>query len=164
MPYCCRICVVLCGKKGIEKVMGTRAVYTFIDDSGTHHVYKHWEGYPADALEAIASAKSRAWSLPRFEADEFAASFVAVNKTKEGDVRLTTHYDRHGDLEWRYEVRHRPNDKDLYIKIYEITYGNPNHLLMGQGYLCDLLEKWTERYQTMIDNLSRREKLRLRLV
>ena len=54
--------------------MGTRAVYTFLDDRGTHHVYKHWDGYPEGRTSnTFLSQRSKAWSLPRFEADEFAA-------------------------------------------------------------------------------------------
>ena len=49
--------------------MGTRAVYTFIDEDNRFSVYKHWDGYPSRALGFIAAAQSFAWPLPRFEAD-----------------------------------------------------------------------------------------------
>ena len=124
--------------------MGTRAVYSFSDDRDTHHVFKHWDGYPENALQFISFAKDRAWKLPRFEADEFAASFVAANKSGEGDIRLTPHYNKHGDLDYRYEVRCRSNDKDLHITIYNVGYGKPDRL-MDQGYLDDLLKKYTKK-------------------
>ena len=60
--------------------MSTRASYTFTDERGTHHVYKHHDGYLEGAYEAITKALDCAWPLPRFEADEFAAAFVAANK------------------------------------------------------------------------------------
>src|SRR4051794_36529103 len=64
--------------------MSTRALYTFIcpgRKQDTFHVYKHHDGYPKGAAEAIANALPLAWQLPRFEADEFAAAFVAGNKS-----------------------------------------------------------------------------------
>jgi hypothetical protein len=85
--------------------MGTRAVYTFIDEDGRHSVYKHWDGYPAGACKFIANARTLAWALPRFEADEFAAAFVAANKKAAGDVRLTSGTEAHGDLAYAYEIR-----------------------------------------------------------
>jgi hypothetical protein len=60
--------------------MSTRATYTFIDEHDTIHVYKHHDGYPTGALDAIGLAFPYAWTLPRFEADDFAAAFVAGNK------------------------------------------------------------------------------------
>ena len=68
--------------------MATRAIYTFKDEDTTIHVYKHWDGYPEAALKFIEKAIAMAWALPRFEADEFAASFVAANKEQAGDIRL----------------------------------------------------------------------------
>lgn len=71
--------------------MSTRALYTFKDESGEYHVYKHHDGYPEGehgAIYTIAKALKLAWDLPRFEADEFAASFVATHKEMPGGVRL----------------------------------------------------------------------------
>ena len=61
--------------------MGTRAVYTFKDEYNTHHVFKHWDGYPEGAIHFLQKAKKLAWKLPRFEADEFGGAFIAANKT-----------------------------------------------------------------------------------
>jgi hypothetical protein len=61
--------------------MSTRACYTFKDKHNTIHVYKHNDGYPTGAAEHIARALPYAWPLPRFEAVDFAAAFVAANKT-----------------------------------------------------------------------------------
>jgi hypothetical protein len=60
--------------------MSTRAVYTFIEGKERYHVYKHHDGYPKGAAQGITAALSYSWGLPRFEADEFASSFVAANK------------------------------------------------------------------------------------
>lgn len=85
--------------------MSTRAVFTFIDGSGIWHVYKHNDGYPSGAALAIHAAAEKAWTFPRFEADEFSTAFIAANKTREGDVRLSMGWKRHGDLDYRYEIR-----------------------------------------------------------
>lgn len=60
--------------------MSTRALYTFRDNDGSYNVYKHHDGYPTGAAIAILNALTLAWVLPRYEADEFAAGFVAANK------------------------------------------------------------------------------------
>ena len=88
--------------------MSTRAIYSFKDERELHHVYKHHDGYPSGAAGFIANALSLAWPLPRFEADEFAASFVAANKGSAGGVRLLHSGDwkdvAPGDVEYRYHI------------------------------------------------------------
>jgi len=68
---------------GMNK-MGTRAVYFFEDSDGVYGVYKHYDNYPSGAMWFIENAKEYAWPFPRFEADDFAAGFVAANKAKGG--------------------------------------------------------------------------------
>ena len=84
--------------------MSTRACYTFADDNDSHHVYKHHDGYPTGAADAIAEALILAWKLPRFEPDEFGAAFIAANKNISGGLRLTHGPDSHGDIEYKYRV------------------------------------------------------------
>jgi hypothetical protein len=103
--------------------MGTRAVYTFIDEDERHSVYKHWDGYPRWACRFIANALTLAWSLPRFEANEFAAAFVAANKKEAGDIRLTTGPDAHWDLAYAYEIQ--CPDGRLHVRICKIGYAGP---------------------------------------
>ena len=69
--------------------MSTRACYRFIDPktSDVVTVYKHHDGYPEGAVCWITKAIEYAWRLPRFEADEFAAAFVAANKASAADKR-----------------------------------------------------------------------------
>ena len=73
--------------------MSTRACYRFIPDNGPNDwpgvvtVYKHHDGYPTGAAKAIEAALDYAWQLPRFEADEFAAAFVAANKRSVSSIR-----------------------------------------------------------------------------
>lgn len=75
--------------------MGTRAIYFFEDHDGSvYGAYKHYDNYPQGAVWFIENAKSYAWEFPRFEADDFAAAFVAANKAKSGgEVRLLPMFD-----------------------------------------------------------------------
>lgn len=92
--------------------MSTRASYTFADVNSVHHVYKHHDGYPSGAAQAIANALPNAWPLPRFEADEFAAAFVAGNKNNmAGGIRLMREWMDAWDIEYHYVITSKkPSD------------------------------------------------------
>lgn len=66
--------------------MSTRAKYTFLDSNSKHSVHISWFE-PRKADKYIKNALKKAWELPRFEADEFAAAFVAANKRNDGPVQ-----------------------------------------------------------------------------
>lgn len=121
--------------------MSTRGLYTFTDNDSSYTVFKHWDNYPSGAYDFIQNALSLAWDLPRFEADEFAASFIAANKKAGGDLRLLNADSTNGDalgIEYHYfiraigdslEVTTRDiwNDKNLdvvYITKTDIVYSN----------------------------------------
>ncbi len=89
--------------------MGTRCVVTFVDEFcgewREFSVYKHYDGYPSSIIPLLrAGMLNYAWPLPRYEADEFACAFIKQAKEGEGDVRLTTGPDAHGDLDFTYRV------------------------------------------------------------
>lgn len=91
--------------------MSTRACYSFTDEMGTFHVYKHHDGYPSGAAKAIQNALPLAWPLPRFEASDFGAAFVAGNKKGDypgGSVRLMQSGPIEDvapeDIAYRYEI------------------------------------------------------------
>lgn len=93
--------------------MSTQSTYTFkasSDQEQDHHVFVHWDGYPSNALKMIKKALLSAWLLPRYESDEFAASFVAANKTQEGGVRLMREYDDVQGVDYHYEVSLKDNE------------------------------------------------------
>ena len=96
-----------------EDTMSTRGLYTFKDADGEYTVFKHWDNYPTSengygAYQFIKNALAYAWDLPRFEADEFAASFIAANKKAGGgDLRLLPADATNGDalgIEFHYTV------------------------------------------------------------
>tara|TARA_Y100000310_G_scaffold345178_1_gene462401 strand:- start:1422 stop:1796 length:375 start_codon:yes stop_codon:yes gene_type:complete len=122
--------------------MSTRALYSFRDQSDCHSVYHHYDGYPANALKLIHKAKSAAWDLPRFEADEFAAAFCCIAKDKtKGGTRLSLGPHRHGDLSYRYDVW--AQDNDLMVKIWEVDYSNEK--LIDKGKINELQLKYDTR-------------------
>ena len=107
--------------------MGTRAVFTFKDDFGSHAVYKHMDGYPEGAADCLTKAIPFSWGLDRYEACDFSAAFVAANKQGGGDVYLTESVDSHGDLGYHYELTSAYTNGQLIIRAFhveeEIFYG-----------------------------------------
>lgn len=127
--------------------MSTRAVYTFKDESDTFHVYKHHDGYPSGAIQWIVNALEFAWPLPRFEACEFSAAFIAGNKPREkgsifkgGGVYCTHDWKNHGDLDYRYEIE--LHDNELFIRAFEVSCENCR--LIFEGNLSQF-EKFVEK-------------------
>jgi hypothetical protein len=115
----------------METEMSTRAAYTFIDKYHTHHIFKHHDGNPSGAVQWIRAALGNAWKLPRFEADEFAASFVAANKDGQGGVRLIHDWQDYTDIEYRYEITAKGDE--LMVTAYMIGRDRP----IFEGTLTD---------------------------
>ena len=86
--------------------MGTRCVITFKDETDKFSIYQHWDGDPETIFHNLQSVVTagKAWQGPRFEADEFAAAYVATHKNSPGNIRLTRGPRRHGDLSYEYIV------------------------------------------------------------
>jgi hypothetical protein len=122
--------------------MSTRAVYTFKDKMGTFHVYKHHDGYPSGAAQWIDDARANAWQLPRFEADEFGAAFIQVNKEGAGGVRLTHGPKDHGDIEYTYEITCVGgvlNVKACRVDYSGAAYEKQSFVIIFNGPLTDFL-------------------------
>jgi hypothetical protein len=110
-----------------EKHMSTNALIHIVEPSNTidvpettYTIYKHWSGYPTGMQIMIEKALGLAWELPRFEADEFAASFVAANKTSSGDVRLVNPDDRMW-FDFVYVIRHMEGSDKLNVSVGHST-------------------------------------------
>ena len=121
--------------------MSTRAVYFFEDrqdDDVYYGVYKHYDGYPQGAAAHIEDAKAYAWPLPRWEADEFAAAFVAANKNpKGGEVRLLSNFEHTSipmlmeEYKWcdfYYIISWDNYDQEMYVKIFDNRYDDEEKL------------------------------------
>jgi len=70
--------------------MSARCVFEIKSNAGSMFIYRHWDGYPSGAQEAVGRtiASGLAWPLPRFEPDEFGAALIAANKSEAGNYRL----------------------------------------------------------------------------
>ena len=136
--------------------MGTRAIYIFEDEHEEVAVYKHYDNYPLGAVDFIENAKEYAWELPRFEADEFAAAFVAANKNRKGgEIRVVNarFKDREEMLEandWcdYHYVISKHNSQDLWIKIYDRQHVDKytyDWVLIDELTHTEMKEKYGER-------------------
>lgn len=132
--------------------MGTRAVYTFGTGEEEYHVYKHWDNYPEGAAIFLENAKGNAWQAPRFEPDDFAAAFVAANKTGPGDVRLMPSGDigdvAPADIEYHYRVWPAPNGQ-LIIKAHQVDNWDGMKVLkvVFYGRLKEFIAKFQKEEQ-----------------
>ena len=150
--------------------MSTRACYTFIDspfgETRSFHVYKHHDGYPyagtesseAGGLVWIRNALIYSFEPPRFEADEFAAAFIAANLEPRkydwdgGRIRLinTEHpWQFAGDSEYHYKVCSSTNQaKDLYVEVHAVCWWDPKNLkseVVMEGWIYDLIEEQRQK-------------------
>lgn len=147
--------------------MSTRGCYRFTDGRETFTVYKHSDNYPDGkhgGIEAIAAAQGFAWPLPRFEADEFAAAFVAAHKFDMrwhygpqgagGAVRLLNTPDGHtlehmpSDIEYLYDVSLR--NEELWVRVSEIvrpkgwSSGEIEAQTIAEGTLAEMRQHFKE--------------------
>lgn len=83
--------------------MSTRAVITFKDEMGKFAVYIHQDGDPKEIMDSIKAVKN-CWDWPRWEANDFAAAYVATHKNRGGGIRLSRGAQYHADLEYTYTV------------------------------------------------------------
>lgn len=128
--------------------MGTRAVYTFLDEQSSFSVYGHWDGYPSSAAEKLCDALPYAWTLPRFEAMDFAAAFVAANKkVGGGGIYLTYGPGYHADLEYHYKIR-AGDSTSIIVEVYEVEYdenGSQRRKRIFKGMLSKMVSQYCNK-------------------
>ena len=133
--------------------MGTRAIYIFEDENEEVWAYKHYDNYPRGAANFIEEAKAYAWPFPRFEADEFAAAFVAANKNpRGGEVRLIhalfkdrdEMLDAHKWNDYYYVISYQPHHRDWWIEIWQMR-ATWNWVLIDELTHTQMKEKYCER-------------------
>jgi hypothetical protein len=102
--------------------MGTRCCITFVDERNRKglHVFRHWDGYPEAVIPDLVEAfvKDKTWDLPRYEADEAAAGFIATHKNRGGNYRIQRTWNESCDIEWHFVVMRQGR----YVFCH---YGNP---------------------------------------
>ena len=139
--------------------MSTRAVYTFKNisdwDNSEIHIYKHHDGYPTGGLTWIKQAylyyRENQKTLKHLEnRDALVTSFLlSINEgEKYGGCSITEHHERHGDLEYRYEISTLKNFKDspiatnMSIRIYSIASWEGDKGLIFGGSLAQAIAEF----------------------
>lgn len=109
--------------------MSTRGLYVVKDNENSFTIYKHWDNYPSGALDFIKKAKAYAWDLPRFDASDFGAAFIAANKTEGGNVYLTNESTTNADvmgIEFVYTIEQdQQNKSKLKVTIEHLGTNEP---------------------------------------
>ena len=121
--------------------MSTRATYEFCDEYDNFTIFKMHDGYPSSALEFINNSLSYAWTLPRFEACEFAAAFVAANKIGPGGVYYSKGKNSHADTQFHYTISLR--DNNVWVKIENMYSGNIPDII-DEDFLYLLLDRYAD--------------------
>lgn len=153
--------------------MSTRAAFIFANvpsakfgGGDEYCVYVHFDGYPEGAARYLARclAGGMTWPLPRYEADEFAAGFVATIKTfmaaaalkrararlpvlggAGGNVRLMNRWDEAGDIEWAYMVKPAAQRGGLRLKAHPTRCTRAGRVMLRKAvYDGDLLRFLTK--------------------
>jgi hypothetical protein len=141
--------------------MSTRAVYTFKNisewDNSEVHIYKHHDGYPMGGLTWIRQAylyyRENHKTLKNLEnRDALVTSFLLSINEDEGDkyggCYITEHHEKHGDLEYRYEISTLNNFKEspiatnMAIRIYSTASWKGDEELIFRGNLAEAIAKF----------------------
>jgi len=148
--------------------MSTRAVVTLTDLPGNRwHVYLHGDGKPGPVADMLKEALGSAWPLPRFEAGQFAASFVAAALRWKADfvgftngfghgVHLTEHWADHPDLDYRFAVGMSPR-VELRVQVYR-SLGGDNDAWQEECLFDGPIQHFIRRHGTKPPRLTARRK------
>lgn len=99
--------------------MSTRCNIIVEDGRSRIQIYRHSDGYPNSQHGVLATLEEvfeYAWTLPRFEADDFAAAIIAAWKQPGGgNIRIDGNPEGdellHSDIEYLYTItRHADGD------------------------------------------------------
>jgi hypothetical protein len=139
--------------------MATRGIWTFVDRDTVpeteYHVYKHWDNYPSGASACIIKVllSKLCWEWPRWEADEFAAAFIAANKSGPGDIRLAASRHAAQDVAYGYSLWASPDGTNLRIRVVETDYwGKTSETLVFEGTVMGFLEEFPPFYAVTFDS------------
>ena len=125
--------------------MSTHALYVFKDKHDTLKVYGHCDGYPTGATEQILKSFEKSWELGRYEASDFAAAFVAANKTYGGGVYIVNKTKM--GVDYRYVIEPPSFDSNLQPIVTAYSYlgerynGRPKKIWKGN---LDKMTEWAK--------------------
>jgi hypothetical protein len=123
------------------KAMGTRAIYTFEDATDERHIFVHYDGYPTGAATYFKQWLDAGvtWTIPRFEADEAAAGFVAAIKTGAGNVRIAGARFSYSDVEFGYRLFMRGNELHVQCATTDYWGDAPAEHIIFDGTMAEFL-------------------------
>ena len=107
--------------------MSTRATLSVFDKKDKFDIYRHHDGYPEGVhgiVCRVKAAMARAWTMPRFEAGDFAAAIVANMKSQPGSVYLTRDADLHMDRQYHYDITCAAKAIQITVHTYSEAVGN----------------------------------------
>lgn len=125
--------------------MTAPAIISVTDAQGEWNVYLASDGTPLPALEGLRRALGKTWALPRFDAADFAAAYVAANKQSGGDmwfINRATSWKTHcpPGIEWRYIVSVRHGNIHVVVCLVEIDAGHDKHKFRADRYKAGNLD------------------------
>jgi len=126
--------------------MGTRAIYTFEDAGTERHVFVHYDGYPKGAASYFQQwlDTNYSWTLPRFEADEAAAGFVAAIKTGPGNVRICGARFDYCDVEFGYRVKMEGDALHIQCSTTDYWGDAPAEHIIFDGPMTEFMDRAAE--------------------
>lgn len=131
--------------------MGTRSIWTFKDTFQTPpvHVYVHYDGYPTGAAGYLEKTleSGRVWPLPRYEADEFAAGFVAAIKSGGGNVRIANRRAAQADVAYGYTVFNKGEVLRITVSETDFWGARPKEKKLWEGPVHEL-RTWAEEHES----------------
>ena len=131
--------------------MGTRAIYTFEDGYTERHVFIHYDGYPTGAASYFRKwlEAGTSWPLPRFEADEAAAGFIAAVKRGPGNVRICSARFDYCDVEFGYRVTSQDGTLRVQVATTDYWGGAPAEHIFFDGPMTEFLDRVHEVQDTV---------------
>ena len=139
--------------------MSTRAVYTFKTmsewDNSEVHIYKHHDGYPKGGLTWIKEAylyyrEHQETMKHLVNRDALSTCFLlSINKGEQyGNCEITEHHEKHGDLEYRYEIfasndfKQNPIANNICIKIFSCASWEGKEKLIFIGDFAEAIAEF----------------------
>ena len=125
--------------------MSGAAVVSVTDAEGEWNIYHPSGGTPLPALEGLRRALEKTFALPQFDAADFAAAYVAVNKQSPGDmwfINRGASWKTHcpAGVEWRYIVSVRHGDIHVVVCLVEPDTGHDTHKFITSRYKAGRLD------------------------
>lgn len=102
--------------------MSTRAIIHIYDELDGFNIYVQRDGFPQKVKALVEEAKAFAWSLPRFEAWDFATALIKVLKQEPWNIYLINTTESLGTVDYYYQLTSKA--WNLYLEISNMRSKN----------------------------------------